>query len=141
MLVRIFILSILLLGCEDSKRITDTRFDFNDLKYNRCQLLLELRWSSNNIYENKKKLVKILKDTDKVYKSNFQTYFFSSSYIVDDNLVYVFYENCKNRETMLGKYVKTFLNEINDFPKYEIKPILNKDSLKINIKGSIKSIK
>jgi len=116
----VFIFIILLLGCEKK----NSSYSFNNQKYERCSIILDLKWGENYTYEHTRKAVEILKKSDKKYKENFQYYSFDSLVENKGDFIFYFTDRCEKRENLLKQYVEKYLVKIDDFPKYEIKPIL-----------------
>jgi len=123
---------ILLSGCSEDRQ--KNSIDFNNDKYEKCELLLDLKWGEPYIYDHNRKAIEIFVKTDKVYKENFQKYYFAGGAILKGDMAFAFYDKCSNKEVLLKQYIEKYLINVEGFPDYEIKPVLKGESYS-TIKG------
>jgi len=110
------------IGCTNDNSYNRT--NFNDVKYEKCELLLDLKWGEPYLYKHNRKANEIFVKTDKDYKENFQKYYFSWVSVYKGDMAFAFYDKCKDKEVLLQEYVEKFLMSVDGFPEYEIKPVL-----------------
>jgi len=117
--------SILLGGCQKhNKKIAYNTYNFNDTKYEKCLLYLDLEWLKYDMKDRQAILIAILGDKKRGYNNNFKEYYFSSSSVENDGIEFSFSSHCDRKEFLLEQYVEQNMADLNSFPKYEIKPVV-----------------
>ena len=123
---------MLIVGCSENRQ--KNSIDFNNEKYEKCEILLDLKWGEPYIYDHNRKAIEIFSKTDKVYKENFQKYYFAWAKIHKGDMAFAFYDKCSKKEILLEQYIEKYLINVEGFPDYEIKPVLKGESYS-TIKG------
>lgn len=124
----ICIIGISVAGCSSENK--HSTFNYSEEIYEKCELILDLKWSKQILYQNKKATEIFIKN-EKNYKENVSKYYFASTVVHEGDWKFIFYDQCDKKHILLKKFVEKYLVKIKGFPRYEIKPVKKGESSKI----------